>query len=47
MNSDIRYRIGESIGKVEEVDVTGDGVGWGRFLRIRVHIDLTKPLDRG
>jgi hypothetical protein len=40
MNSDIGYRIGESIGKVEEVDVTGDGVRWGRFLRIRVHIDL-------
>lgn len=32
---------------MEEVDVTGDGVGWGRCLRIWVYIDITKPLERG
>jgi hypothetical protein len=47
MNREIGYRIGESLGAVEEVDVTGDGVGWGRCLRIRVYLDLTRPLDRG
>lgn len=29
------------------VNVAGDGAGWGRCLRIRVSIDITKPLDRG
>jgi hypothetical protein len=47
MNRAVGFQIGGSIGVVEEVDVTGDGVGWGRCLRIRVAIDLTKPLDRG
>jgi hypothetical protein len=47
MNRDIGYRIGESLGTVEEVDVTGDGMGWGRCLRIRVYLDLTRPLDKG
>jgi hypothetical protein len=47
MNREIGFRIGESMGKVEEVDVTGDGVGWGRCLRIRTYIDLSKPLNRG
>jgi hypothetical protein len=32
---------------VEDVDVTGDGVGWGRCLRTKVYIDLMKPLERG
>ncbi len=41
------YKIGKTIGEVEEVDVTGEGLGWGRCLRIRVCIDLTKPLERG
>jgi hypothetical protein len=47
MNREVGNRIGQSIGMVEEIDVTGDGVGWGRCLRIRVHIDITKPLERG
>jgi hypothetical protein len=47
MNKEVGTQIGESLGEVEEVDVTGDGVGWGRFLRVRVLIDITKPLERG
>lgn len=35
--------IGESIGDVEEVDTSE----WGRWLRIRVAVDLAKPLMRG
>jgi hypothetical protein len=27
--------------------LAGDGAGWGRCLHLRVHIDLTKPLERG
>jgi hypothetical protein len=47
MNREVGMRIGRSLGTVEDIDVTGDGVGWGRCLRIRVSIDITKPLERG
>jgi hypothetical protein len=47
MNREVGMRIGRSLGVVEDIDVTGDGVGWGRSLRIRVSIDITKPLERG
>lgn len=39
--------IGNNIGPLVEVDVPENGIGWGRFLRIRVEIDVTKPLLRG
>lgn len=29
MNREVGIRIGQSIGMVEDIDVTGDGVGWG------------------
>lgn len=32
--------------EVKDVDIAGDGVGWGRCLRIRVRIDLRLPLER-
>jgi len=47
MNREVRYKIGGTIGRVEEVDVIGEGLGWGRCLRIRVYLDITKPLERG
>jgi hypothetical protein len=47
MHRDIGYKIGATLRVVEDVGVTGDGVGWGCCLRIRVPMDLTKPLDRG
>jgi tRNA A37 threonylcarbamoyladenosine biosynthesis protein TsaE len=46
MNMKIGQKIGDSLGKVEVV-VTDDDVGWGKCLRIRVVIDLLKPLDCG
>jgi hypothetical protein len=47
MTKGVGEKIGESMGKLEDVDVAGDGAGWGRCLRIRVNIDVKKPLDRG
>jgi hypothetical protein len=47
MNKSVGSKIGASLGKLEDVDIAGDGVGWGRYLRLRVTIDLSKPLDRG
>lgn len=40
-------KIGESLGELEDIDVAGEGAGRGRCLRIRVTIDLSKPLEQG
>ena len=40
-------RIGESLGKVEKVDVGEKGFSLGCFLRIRVTVDVSQPLSRG
>jgi hypothetical protein len=47
MNKKVGTKIGESLGVLEDVDVAGDGGGWGRSLRLRVSIDLRNPLERG
>jgi hypothetical protein len=47
MNRTVGSMIGESLGEVVDVDVAGDGSGWGRCLRIRVRINLQEPLERG
>jgi hypothetical protein len=47
MNQEVGLQIGQSLGTVEDIDVTGDGVGWGRCLRLRVYIDISMPLKRG
>lgn len=39
--------IGENIGKVLKVDVKEEDIGWGHFLRVRVEIQLAKPLACG
>jgi hypothetical protein len=47
MNQGVGNQIGNSLGKVEEVAVAEEGVGWGRYLRVRVAINLFQPLERG
>jgi hypothetical protein len=47
MNKAVGTKIGESLGVLEDVDVAGDGSGWGRCLRLRVTLDLFNPLERG
>jgi hypothetical protein len=47
MTKGIGVKIGESMGRLMEIDLAGDGAGWGRCLRIQVEIDLSKPLERG
>jgi hypothetical protein len=47
MSKAMGLRIGASVGEVLEVDVDDEGVGWGEFLRVRIVLDLTKPLSRG
>lgn len=49
MNKDVGTLIGSSstMGSVDEMDTDIDDVGWGEFLRVRILLDLTKPLSRG
>lgn len=47
MNRQYDLQIGGSLGKVLEVDVYTDDTGWGRFLRIRIELKITKSLAQG
>ena len=38
------WAIGSSLGEVMEVDVPDSGVIWGKCLKVRVRIDVTKRL---
>lgn len=44
MNCQIREFVRESIGRVVDVDVEEDDVGWGVCLRVRIECDLMKVL---
>ena len=41
------WAIGSKLGEVVDVDVTESGVQWGKYLRVRVQLDVTKKLIRG
>lgn len=47
MNRAVGIQIGSLLGKVEDVAVAEDDVGWGHYLRVRVAINLFLPLERG
>lgn len=47
MNIHYGELIGNTIGRVLDVDVDNDDMGWGSFLRVRVNLDLFKTLVRG
>lgn len=40
MTRDVRKSIGESAGTVERIDVNNDGVGYDKFLRVKILVDL-------
>jgi hypothetical protein len=47
MSLEAGNQIGATVGKVEEVDVNDEGVGWGKYLQVKIMLDLTKPLSWG
>ncbi|KAF5458959.1 hypothetical protein F2P56_022951 [Juglans regia] len=47
MTKECGEQIGASVGKVLEVDAMDDGVGWGRFIRVKINMPLFKPIARG
>ncbi|KAL5764722.1 hypothetical protein ACOSQ2_017316 [Xanthoceras sorbifolium] len=46
MTKEIGWALGNKIGRVTDIDVGATGDCLGRFLRVRVVIDVTKPLNR-
>jgi hypothetical protein len=40
-------QIGSFVGYMEDVDTDKEGVGWEKILRVKICVDLTKPLLRG
>jgi hypothetical protein len=47
MSKEVGHKIGSSVGEVEEIDMLEDEAGWGEFLRVKVHMVLSKPIPRG
>jgi len=43
-NEEFLQTVGEKIGKVSKIDRTTAYVEWGRFIRMSVEVDLSKPL---
>ena len=37
-------KLGETVGTVEEVETNEDGIGWGEYLRVKAHVNFSKPL---
>ena len=46
MNKETWLALGKLIGEVEEVDSGQTGECFDRFIRVRVHINITQPLQR-
>lgn len=47
MNRATTEAIGRTLGTIEQVDVSITDEYWGRYLRVRVQIDINQPLYRG
>ncbi|XP_059460346.1 uncharacterized protein LOC132189616 [Corylus avellana] len=47
MGREMGFKLGAIIGVVEDVDTDDDGIGWGEFLRVKVQVNVLKPLPRG
>lgn len=47
MNEEFGFDMDTQIGKVKEIDMGEVGTCLGRYLRIGIQVDVTKPLERG
>ena len=47
MGKEVGLQIKATMGEVEEVDIDEDGVGWGKYLRVKIQLDVMKPLAGG
>ena len=46
MHISIAGKIGRKLGILQKVDDGLTKIGWGKYLRIRVEVDIIKPLRR-
>lgn len=42
----VGFKIGATLGVVEDIDVDDDGMGWGNSLHVKVRLNLTKLIAR-
>ncbi|XP_059458415.1 uncharacterized protein LOC132188014 [Corylus avellana] len=47
MSRVVGQKLGATVGEVVEVDTNDDGMGWGEFLRVRIKVNVSKPLAKG
>jgi hypothetical protein len=47
MDRDIGQKIGNSVGIVEAIDTDVRGMGWGQSFRVKIRLNLAKPLQEG
>ncbi|XP_035544690.1 uncharacterized protein At4g02000-like [Juglans regia] len=47
MNKECGEHIKRSLGRIVEMGLLVDGIGWGPYLRIKIDLSLRKPLARG
>lgn len=47
MNQMVGEKVSLVFGSLEMVDVDTNDIGWGKYLRVKVLIDRTKPFVRG
>lgn len=47
MNLTVARDVGAKLGRYITADVDSDAEAWGKSLRVRAEIDITKPLRRG
>lgn len=46
MSNEMATELGNVIGKVKEVKIDATGECFGQFLRLKISIDVTKPLKK-
>lgn len=44
MGKEVGSKLGGTVGVLEEVDIDVNGVGWGKYLRVRIKVNLQKLL---
>jgi hypothetical protein len=47
IGKEMGQKLGAVIGTMEEVDTNEHGIGWRAFLRVKVQVNVLKPLPRG
>lgn len=47
MTRKIREKLGATIERVLMVDTDEIGIGWGKFLRVKILVDISNPSVRG